>query len=67
MLTGQAQDWTQRRAKHGLFLFFFLGIHMVIEEPPEKVTEQLLEAPVVRAFPREAYAEDKMKKMQQLL
>lgn len=66
MLTCQAQDQTQRWAKHGLF-FFLLGIHMVIEEPPEKVLEQLLEAPVVRAFPREAYAEDKMKNMQQLL
>ena len=51
--------------KHGLF--FFLGIHMVIEEPPDKVIEYLLEAPVVRAFPREAYAEGKMKKMQELL
>lgn len=47
--------------------FFFLGIHMVIEEPPDKVIEYLLEAPVVRAFPREAYAEGKMKKMQELL
>ena len=49
------------------FFFFFLGIHMVIEEPPDKVIEYLLEAPVVRAFPREAYAEGKMKKMQELL
>ena len=47
--------------------FFVVGIHMVIEEPPDKVIEYLLEAPVVRAFPREAYAEGKMKKMQELL
>lgn len=50
-----------------VFFFFVVGIHMVIEEPPDKVIEYLLEAPVVRAFPREAYAEGKMKKMQELL
>lgn len=56
-----------KMSKTWSFFFFFLGIHMVIEEPPDKVIEYLLEAPVVRAFPREAYAEGKMKKMQELL
>ena len=40
---------------------------MIIEEPPDKVIECVLEAPVVRAFPRDAYAEGKMKKTQELV
>lgn len=47
--------------------FFFLDIHMVIEEPPDKVIEYLLEGPIVRAVPRDAYAEGKVKKMQELV
>lgn len=39
------------------FFFFFLGVHTAIEEPPGKVTEYLLAAPMVRFFPRTAHAE----------
>ena len=35
---------------------------MVTEEPPNKVTEYLLEAPIVSFFPRTAYAEGGMQK-----
>lgn len=40
--------------------FFFLGVHTAIEEPPGKVTEYLLAAPIVRFFPRTAHAEGGM-------
>lgn len=56
MLICQALDWTPRLVKDGLF-FFFLGVHTAIEEPPGKVTEYLLAAPIVRFFPRTAHAE----------
>lgn len=47
--------------------FCFSWYFMIIEEPPDKVIECVLEAPVVRAFPRDAYAEGKMKKTQELV